>query len=385
MTTHSRYAPSAAHRWMRCAASLAAEGSEETEYSKWGTDCHEIGARLLLTGLVPAKNGDEMVDTAIDYVTAVKSVVGKGVILGVECQLDFNHLLPDAGTEDQGGTIDCVALSQNGNELQIHDLKTGKGVLVYAEDNEQLMLYGLCALERFEMLADIQAVRLVIHQQRAGHFSEHVMTVEELRNFGEAVRERISDIEIGLDAAETPGEKQCRWCARKAECQAYEKFVHDTVGAKLADMVAVAAEVDDMGHNRLAVAMAAVPMIEQWCLAIRAKVEGELLAGRAVDGFKLVQGRKGNRKWADEPLAIKTLKSMKLLDDEVFTKTVISPPAAEKLKKIGRISDKQFGRLAENIVQAEGSLSVAISSDPRPAASLAASPEKLTEMMKSEL
>lgn len=384
---HSKYSPSAAHRWMRCAASLQAGEGEETEYAKWGTETHEIAARMLLTSgrILHTVPGDEQTQVAADYVNKVHDVKGDGILLGVEQWLDFDHLLPPLGEkarlESQGGTIDAVCLSADGEEMQIHDLKTGKGVIVYAEDNEQLMLYAVTAMHHFgAVIGDVKRVRMCIHQQRAGHYDESVRTVEELRNFAQAVHDRILEIEVEGNNDEKPGEKQCRWCPRKAVCNAYAQFVQETVGATFDDLTEIAADAAGMGENRLSVAMAAVPMIENWCLAIRAKVEQELLAGRAIDGFKLVRGRKGNRQWTDDAAAIKMLKSMRLVDDLMYTKKVITPPAAEKLIKDGHISEKQFGRLESIITQSEGSLSVAPADDKRPAASPVAAVEDFADL-----
>jgi hypothetical protein len=128
-----------------------------------------------------------------------------------------------------------------------------------------------------------------------------------------------------------------------------------------------------MGTNYLAHCMAAVGLVEDWCKGIRARVERELLAGNQVDGWKLVQGRKGARKWSSEDEAEQTLRRMKLKVEDMYDLKLISPTTAEKLSKAGTIGPRQWPQLQALITQSEGGLSVAPASDKRPAANPVAS------------
>jgi hypothetical protein len=180
-----------------------------------------------------------------------------------------------------------------------------------------------------------------------------------------AIMDRVIDPDRDL----RPGEKQCRFCKAKATCPALLTFVQDSVGADFDDL-----DEDDiktspmgMGANRLGIALAAVPLIEDWCKAVRAKAESELLAGREVSGYKLVQGRNGRRQWANEGEAEATLKKMKLKVEEMYDLKLISPTTAEKLHKSGEIGPRQWPQLQSLIVQKPGPPSVAPISDKRPA------------------
>jgi len=112
--------------------------------------------------------------------------------------------------------------------------------------------------------------------------------------------------------------------------------------------------------------MGKADLIEGWVKSIRAEVERRLLAGTSVAGYKLVQGKRGNRKWADEVEAEETLKAMRVKHDQMYNYTVISPVSAEKLAKSGDIGPRQWTKLQESITQAEGKPSVAPQSDKRP-------------------
>lgn len=168
----------------------------------------------------------------------------------------------------------------------------------------------------------------------------------------------------------TPGEKQCRFCKAKATCPSLATAVAEEIalGAPASpEEFAVLEPRVDTDAARLARAMSAVGLIEDWCKAVRAEVERRLLAGDPVAGFKLVQGKRGNRKWADEAEATEALKSMRLKVEEMYDLKLITPTTAEKLAKAGTLGPRQWTRLQDLITQAEGSPSVAPESDKRPA------------------
>ena len=116
-----------------------------------------------------------MVEPVLTYVNTVRYMTEGATAIQFEQQIDLSEVL---GIPEQFGTGDVIAILEN--ELQIHDLKYGKGVKVFADKNWQLILYALGALEEALLIADIDHVRLVIHQPRLNHSSEAVYTVEEL-------------------------------------------------------------------------------------------------------------------------------------------------------------------------------------------------------------
>jgi hypothetical protein len=137
--------------------------------------------------------------------------------------------------------------------------------------------------------------------------------------------------------------------------------------ADFADLVPK--KVDMLSEEQyLSWAMSNVRLVEDWCSAVKAEVERRLLAGKTVEGFKLVEGRRGPRKWADDVEAEKVFKSFRLRQDEMYDMKLISPTTAEKLLKG---NPKRWGKVEDLITQSDGKPSVAPVSDKRPALTVA--------------
>ena len=390
MSAHAKLSPSGAHRWMACPGSVALEAwfpDTSSEFAAEGTLAHEVAAKCLDSGLDPVELiGKEfdvdgfafvvdqtMADHVKDYMKLVREYAEGGQLL-VEKRVGIGHL---TGEDGAGGTSDVIIIK--GSEIIIIDLKYGMGVRVDADANPQLMLYALGALNEYDLVGDFDTVTMVIHQPRLNHVSEYSIPVQELLEFGYVVQVKAKDVSAAItyqDQLDTwnddylnPGEKQCKFCKAKATCPALRADMAEVVGgasdlSEFADLVPqeVTSETSD---NYLPIAMSKVDMVEQWCKAVRAETERRLLAGQPVTGYKLVQGRAGNRDWKDPKAAEEMMKkTFRMRDDQVYDFKLISPTKAEKALKE---NPKRWANLQEQIVRSEGKPSVAPATDKRPA------------------
>jgi hypothetical protein len=400
MSSHAELSPSSAARWMRCPGSVkACDGlpDEPSKFADEGTAAHFLASECLTRDEEPFSHlgrtilvtragaewlpkgwaagnaassflvDQDMCLAVLDYVDYVRGVAkSTGGQTLVEQRLPIDSITGEAGAH---GTSDAVILAER--ELIVIDLKYGRGVAVDAEDNEQLQIYALAAFREFSLAQDFDRVRMVIHQPRLGAVSEATLSIDDLADFGERVLEAAGFTQYP-DALLNPSEEACRWCRAKATCPALRAEVVELFGA----VPAPQAESADV----LADCMAKVDLIEGWCKAVRAEVETRLLTGKPVRGWKVVQGKRGNRKWTSEAEAEEALKAMRIKHDQMYDYSVISPTTAEKLAKTEVIGPRQWPKLQALITQAEGKPSVAPESDKRPALVMSAVDEEFEDV-----
>lgn len=380
---HATLSPSSAVRWMACPGSVRLTKDlpdDSSAFADEGTDAHELAALCLETntdakaylGRIMEKGNavtDEMALAVQDYVNYVRDVVAAtGGELLIEQKLSIAHITGEQGAK---GTSDVVILAAP--ELIIADLKYGRGVPVDAMDNPQLQIYALAALEEFGLVGDFERVRMVIHQPRLGAVSEWTQTVQELNDFAIEVADAACQT-MTTDAPLHPTTKGCKFCKAKATCPALRQEVLDTFESVKTE------EISTARADWLAACMGKADLIEAWLKAVRAEVETRLLAGETVVGFKLVQGKKGNRAWSDKEAAEALLKTMRVPHDQMYDYSVISPTTAEKLHKSEVIGPRQWPKVQALITQSEGKPSVAPESDKRPALVMSAVLDDFTDV-----
>lgn len=397
---HATLSPSGADRWMVCQGSVPltmALPDQESEYATEGTDYHEVAALCLETDTNPGEYiGQPMLSGAlvtaenagylqkyVDLARSYRDSEGGGPLL-IEERVPLQHLTHEPGAE---GTADAVILRQD-PELIIADLKFGRGVQVHADQNRQLMLYALGVLEKHQMYDQYDNVRLVISQPRIDHVSEWVVSTKDLLAFSEEVKRRAFPIMERLVNPSLPplpctvDEKACRFCrAAKAFddkgdplCKALSHHLEQTLVSGFVDETTGKGELKlapktlkpiiSVRGKRLGELMSRIEIMEDFIKAVRAQVEIDLLAGQPVEGWKLVQGKRGNRQWSDEEGVLALFKKYRMKKDEMYSMSLITPSVAEKFFKE---NPTRWNDLKELITQSDGKPSVAEASDKRPA------------------
>lgn len=403
---HSKFSASGFEAAMLCPGKPVMEAGKpdnSNAYSREGTAAHQVLEWCLLetkqaaafAGRIIEVEGDKIVvsDDMVENVQwAIDQVYDYAAGNAVMAETRVNYADSIGVNEADGwGTSDVII--PRDDELIVIDYKNGRGVVVEAERNPQMMLYGLGALAQCDgIMGDFKRVRLVVLQPRTSRSpSEWDCSVEELRRWAageawQAVGRRQQALEkcnaTGDEAVDweadflNPNEKSCKFCKAKATCPALRDTVAQAVffsspasPEEFENSVEYhdAASMKDVDADWLAACLAKVDLIEDWCKAIRAETERRMFAGETVPGYKLVQGKKGNRQWSDAKEAEQMLKTFRVKLEDMYDLKLISPTSADKLAKAEVIGKRQWPKLQALITQSEGKTHVAPESDPRPA------------------
>jgi hypothetical protein len=258
----------------------------------------------------------------------------------VETRVGFADLLPGVfGSTDLMGRI--------GGKAIILDWKFGSGVVVSAEENEQLMFYAAAAMRTPEakwVFDGATEIELIIVQP------------PEIKRWT-TTRERIEQFEIDLvtavKAAEQPEAKlkhgdHCRWCNAKPVCPIMTGAVDRAVQLKID-----AIDVDKIGtylHN--------ADLLEAWIKDLRSLAEEMMKKGKPVTGWKMVPKR-ATRSWVDQTTAEIALMNLGI---DPIKQECISPAQAEKELKKSKLTLPP-----ELVVAVSSGTTIAPESDPRPA------------------
>ncbi len=301
MSKHSILSPSSSHRWLNCTPSARLELEFEntgSETSREGTAAHALCEHKLKRALkrrserpVSEYDSDEMEECSDGYVQFVmehcmeaKEICTDPIIL-IEQHLDFSCYVPDGY-----GTGDCIIVADE--KLHIIDFKYGMGVLVEAENNPQMMLYALGALEIYDSLYDIREVSMSIFQPRRENVSTWTITVEELKKWAETELEPKAVLAYNGEGEYVPGE-WCTFCRAAARCRARaeEKLKLAQKEFKLPPLLADS-EIEEI--------LAVIPDLTKWANEVLAyATDAAVNHGKQWNGYKIVEGR-SVRKYRDE-------------------------------------------------------------------------------------
>lgn len=450
---HAFLSPSGAAAWMRCNAKPYRERDfpESTNDSAdEGTAAHFLLEQCLDQGVdaahfhgtrIKVENGDTY------FHLGGKWPVGPDMAREVQKVLDLARMEADGATiypeqvlpisqftGEDGATGTCDMVIVKGNTMWIRDLKFGRGVQVFAEGNEQLLLYGGAALDEFDVMGEIENLVLCIDQPRLNHFDKWELTVAEAREMLAEIRKvanRILAVEDEDDLGDlpaTPGEKQCRFCKASATCKERtehtlelivgefvdlekgfvkvempqaEKLLAQSFGVKpsaityhaeyFEDKAGTLAEsphftvkkpsirpsleaateaVATADDERLATLMDAADMIEGFAKAVRAEVERRLLAGAFTDARYKLVEGRQGARSWVDEEQAEAALKAMRLKSDEMYDRKIISPTSAE-KLLSEANKRKWAKLQPLITRSDGKPSVAPASDKRPALSMA--------------
>lgn len=359
---HAILSASSSHRWLECppSAKLCAELPDTTsDYAKEGTDAHtlcehKLKALLNMETADPTENltfyDEEMERCANEYavyayeqVEKAKAVCSDPIVL-IEQKLDFSRWVPEGF-----GTGDCVIVADG--TLSVIDFKYGKGVEVLAENNPQMMLYALGALELFDGIYDIDTVSMTIFQPRRDNISEYTTSKVELLRWANEVLAPTAQLAANGGGEFKAGE-HCRFCKVRTTCR------------KLAEYNLSLARYDfeppaTLDNIEIAAVLAKADELVSWVTDVKEYALRQALSGVTYDGFKVVEGR-SNRKYTDENAVVEAVKSAGF---DPYEHSVLGITAMTVL-----LGKKKFNELLGGLIEKpQGKPTLVPMSDKRPA------------------
>ena len=360
---HALLSASSAHRWLNCPPSaVAAEmyPNEGTEYTREGTLAHEVAEAYarepdLVSGsaerLVP-----EMVECAKGYADYIQEhITDPAAVVLLEERVDFSPWVPGGF-----GTCDCLIIQRDmlthGNLLTIIDYKYGQGVPVSAEGNPQMMLYALGALNDYGFAYDVTRVEMHIYQPRINNISRCSLLVEDLLEWAEQTVKPTA-----AKAAKGEGDYRagewCKFCPHAGRCRELTRTCTEYV-----ETHDLRAAVPVLAPHEVAEVLEMEPLVSLWLRRVKAQALDTLMGGGDVPGWKVVEGKQGNRKWSDELQVAEALKAAGYGLEDITETKLLSPAAMDK-----SIGKRKVADLLDSLIErSPGAPTVVPVTDKRP-------------------
>lgn len=394
---HAKLSASSAHRWLNCPPSVQLSEqfpSKTSTYAEAGRLAHaiaELKARKYFLEPMSARTynahlkklqADPYYEKAMDKNTDIYLGVLKETALAfpehpfvaLETRVDFSDYVPGGF-----GTTDSLMIS--GDTMVIIDYKNGAGVPVEAEENPQMQLYGLGALQTYGPIFgdSIRKVILQIVQPNAGGTKSWETTVEDLRHWAETTVRPAAQDAIAGDGNFRAGD-WCKFCPAKAQCSARARqmlSLEPMVGA-VPEKSLTLEDIADRQDKGLAVpplltdeevggVLRRARTLAAWVKDLEEYALTASLEGREISGFKAVEGR-GSRDWVDPDEAFAILQSRGIDESLLYERKPVSVAGLEK--SLGKAAFKEAAK--DLWIKKPGKPALAPDTDKRPAYNAAA-------------
>ena len=299
---HAVLSPSSAKRWINCTPSalLAEEaGSKSSVYAEEGTLAHEMAEHALtrylegvydpiIAGALTIKDEHfrnplfsiDMANYIRDYCDFVigeeyemQKADGLSKML-LERRVDITDYAPDSF-----GSVDVTLLSDK--TIHIIDLKYGAGVKVFADHNEQMMMYALGTMKSLES-DHIEKIRMTIAQVRLDHYDTFEMSKSDLLDWAEKVLKPAAKAAIQGKGKQVIG-GWCGFCPVKAQCRAQRDAILADFEEKPEPPLLSDEEVTDL--------IGKIDTYKSWIESVNKYVYDRAIQGHKWNGYKLVAGR----------------------------------------------------------------------------------------------
>jgi hypothetical protein len=377
MGRHAVLSASSSHRWTQCtpAARLELEFDDnESSAAAEGTAAHALAEHKLRKALkmrskkpISSFDCDEMdeytdayVDFVLEQLELAKQSCSDPLVL-IEQHLDFSKYVPDGF-----GTGDCILISDKA--LHIIDLKYGMGIIVNSENNSQMMLYSLGALEIYDSLYDIEEVSMTVFQPRRENVSTWTIPVDDLRDWAENELKPKAELAFKGEGEYCPGD-WCTFCRAAVKCRARaeEKLKLAKSEFRLPPLLSDA-EIEEV--------LGKLNDITKWANDLLAyATDAALNHGKEWSGYKIVAGR-SIRKFKDEEAIAEAAKANGYKD--IYRQSLITLTEFEKLMGKAKFNEV----LGDLVYKPPGKPTLVPISDKRPALNVSNAINEFNEIME---
>lgn len=312
MGAHALLSASGAERWLACTPSARLEEmlpESQSTYADEGRLAHEIAELKLRKYTTTMKLAEfnkamkklkenpifkeEMIGHAqayVDYIGKILHGMKEKPHIVIEKQVDYSNYV-----QSGFGTADCIIIGDD--KIQVIDYKYGQGVPVSAEDNPQMKLYALGALNAYNLLFPVSKIIMAIFQPRLSSESESQLLIDELLTWGESIKPRAEMAYKG--EGEFVSGDHCRFCRAKAQCR-HRADAHTA----LEDFdMATPPLISDAEVGELLIRG---QYLAKWLKDLEAYALSTCLQGGEIPGWKAVHGR-SSRQFVDHEAAFEAL------------------------------------------------------------------------------
>lgn len=365
---HAVLSASGADKWLNCPPSARLEESypdTSSPYAKEGTLAHEIAefkARNYFIETLPKRTFtsklnkfkkdelyqnemDEYTESYLEYIKEVAMKYPSKPYIALEKKIDFSKYVPDGY-----GTCDCILI--HGNDMHIIDFKYGKGVQVSAENNSQLMLYALGALEAYSMLYQIETLHLSIFQPRLDNISCFEISAANLLSW--AVGDVEPKAKLAYDGiGDFKAGEHCRFCKAQAQCRAKAESIISVFPVKEEPAL--------LTDDEIGLILAKAKELVSWSNAVEDYALNAILSGKEIQGWKAVEGR-SVRVFSDADKAFEKIVESGTPEEMLYERKPLSLSQIEKL-----LGKKEFESIVSSfVIKPQGKPTLAPSDDKRP-------------------
>ena len=180
-----------------------------------------------------------------------------------------------------------------------------------------------------------------IFQPRINNVSDCSLMVEDLMEWAEQEAKPTA-----TKAAKGEGDfcagTWCKFCPHAGRCQKLTNVCTEFV-----ETHDLRVAVPVLAPHEVAEVLQMEPIIALWLKRVKAQAMTTLLDGGEIPGYKVVEGKQGNRKWTDELAVLHALELEGYAEADVTETKLLSPAAMDKAigkKKVAELLDGMIDR-----------------------------------------